>query len=274
MAVLRDRGMAVTEIQARCVDFGRALLFTGDLDPLYVMVYAAQMKRRELGRFLLGYGMFYHAGVAAMLTRYPRFWEQVEELLPYAPRGTERRHFRGELARSSVKMMRELGPPEVALSHIYPDIYPGERPLTFSEVFEGAQTLRGFGPWIAFKMADIAERVAYRYIDFTGCELSIYRDPVKGAALWRYGDQDATIQPGEVSEVCEEIRVALGADLLAPPLYDRPINVQEVETVLCKFKSHYNGHYPIGKDTREILHGLDGYGPLADRLAHYGGMLL
>ncbi|GAG17632.1 unnamed protein product, partial [marine sediment metagenome] len=32
--------------------------------------------------------------------------------------------------------------------------------------------------------------------------------------------------------------------------------LQEVETVLCKWKSHMNGCYPMGKDTREITEGL------------------
>jgi hypothetical protein len=44
--------------------------------------------------------------------------------------------------------------------------------------------------------------------------------------------------------------------LYAPPARDRLVNVQECETVLCKYKSHINGHYPPGKDTLEVLHGL------------------
>lgn len=259
----------MTELQARCVAFGRDLLFTGDLDPLYIMVYGAKLDRRTLGRFLLGYGMYYHAGVAAVLAQAPDFWNTAGECIAKAPRGTERRHFRGELAVTSIRSMQDMGDPEVALRWMF----PGEGPLSFEEVFKGAQRLRGFGPWIAFKMADMADRVGYRAVDFAGCELAIYRDPVKGAALWRYGDQDATIRREEVAEVCEELRVALGADLLAPPMYDRSINVQEVETVLCKFKSHYNGHYPVGKDTRETLHGLHGYGRTADRLSQAAVLL-
>lgn len=45
-------------------------------------------------------------------------------------------------------------------------------------------------------------------------------------------------------------------DLKAPPLYDRPINIQEVEAVLCKWKSHMNGHYPLLNDITEIRDGL------------------
>lgn len=35
------------------------------------------------------------------------------------------------------------------------------------------------------------------------------------------------------------------------------MNIQEVETVLCKWKSHMNGHYPLWNDIREINGGLE-----------------
>jgi hypothetical protein len=52
----------------------------------------------------------------------------------------------------------------------------------------------------------------------------------------------------------------------APPASDRPCGPQEVETVLCKWKSHMNGHYHVGKDIREVRHALAGWGDTADRL--------
>jgi hypothetical protein len=256
----------MTEVQQRCVQFGQDLLNSCDLDPLYVMLATTPMPPRTLGRFLLAYGMYYHAGVACKLAEARDFWQTAWNMIPTAPRGTERRHFRGKLAEKSIKSMWTMGEPEAALSRIYPQPAAG-LPMTFRGVFSGAQSLVGFGPWIAFKMADIGDRTGYAPLVFEGCELSIYDDPVKGAALWRYGDQDHSIRKPEVGEVCEEIRLAVGRDRPAPPLYDRPINIQEVETILCKFKSHTNGHYPMGKDTKEIVHGLAGWGPLADQLA-------
>ena len=255
--------MTLTPTQMSCVEFGRELIRTADLDPLYTILDAAQLDHDLLGRFLLAYGMYYSAGVSAHIAEADDFWGTAAALIPTAPRGTERRHFRGGLAHKSIAFGASLGAPEEALKLIY----PGEGPLTFAQVYKGAQRLHGFGSWISFKMADIADRTRYRTVDFAGCELSIYRTPVQGSALWRYGDEHAKIASHEVGEVCEEVRLAVGPDLLAPPLYDRPINIQEVETVLCKFHSHKHGHYPLGKDTREILHGLHGWGPLADRLA-------
>ena len=49
----------------------------------------------------------------------------------------------------------------------------------------------------------------------------------------------------------------------------RNCGVQEAETVLCKFKSYLNGHYPVGKDTLEIRHALEGWGDTAARLLRH-----
>jgi hypothetical protein len=42
----------------------------------------------------------------------------------------------------------------------------------------------------------------------------------------------------------------------APPSGNRMCGLQEIETILCKWKSHINGHYPVGNDVREIRHAL------------------
>jgi hypothetical protein len=55
-------------------------------------------------------------------------------------------------------------------------------------------------------------------------------------------------------------------NLLAPPFQDRPINIQEVETVLCKYKAHCYGFYPYGNDTVHVAKALDGWGDLAQSM--------
>jgi hypothetical protein len=56
------------------------------------------------------------------------------------------------------------------------------------------------------------------------------------------------------------------ADLHAGPDYKRPIGIQEVETVFCKWKSHCSGHYPPGKDSIEIREGLHNWGDSAQEM--------
>ncbi len=43
---------------------------------------------------------------------------------------------------------------------------------------------------------------------------------------------------------------------LAPPHYDRNVNIQEIETICCKYKAHTKGHYAIGHDWEAIAKSL------------------
>jgi hypothetical protein len=53
-------------------------------------------------------------------------------------------------------------------------------------------------------------------------------------------------------------------DYEAPPFGERKVNIQEVETILCKFKSHLSGHYPWQNDTIEIRAGLGPWQPVCE----------
>jgi hypothetical protein len=46
----------------------------------------------------------------------------------------------------------------------------------------------------------------------------------------------------------------------APPTNDRPCGVQEIETILCKFKASLGGSYWIGRDIHEVRKALTGWG--------------
>jgi len=46
---------------------------------------------------------------------------------------------------------------------------------------------------------------------------------------------------------------------LAPPGFDRAVDLPEIETVLCKWKAHCNGQYYLGKDSIEITHALENW---------------
>lgn len=265
------------------VTFGDALLRTGDLDPVYVAVHKAGLDRPTLHRLVLAYWCFYHLGHAAHLAEIKqpkKFWEAMMtsavnagEPKPW-PRGAERRHFRGAQA---VDAMKEL----VAKYKTADDAVAGmlgstERP-TYSSVSAAAQSHRGFGQWIAFKIADMSERVLGYPTDFNDCHLGIYKDPRQGAAvyfqeqmrgrqidgaLWDYPILDTELEEA----VHHAVNLWRKKRAKAPPTGDRLVNVQEIETIFCKYKSHLKGHYPVGKDTLEIGHGLEGWGDLAQQL--------
>lgn len=284
---------------AGIVVFGDALLKTGDLDPVYTTIHYAGLDEATRLRLALAYWCFYHLGFAARLAEQKtpaKFWELFEKAVinktnpdgtkPY-PRGAERRHFRGANAQKAYAHLRgRYRTPEGAacgLVGVGPRQPAFRQPVTFSSVSRAVQTHVGFGPWIAFKIADMSERVLGIPVDFRDCELGIYRDPRQGAAvafleafqeispnspginLKDTKPWDWNITDGELRDTVAHYTKVFRKHK-APPAFDRQVNVQEVETVFCKYKSHLRGHYRVGKDTDEVGHGLIGWGDLAEQL--------
>lgn len=242
------------------VRFGGELIRTLDLDPVYVALKALPLGVRF--RAVVAYSCLYHLGAAAYLAQWGGrdFWNQLYIAADNRdhswPRGTERRHWRGEAARTAARWFgREYadGEPDTVIYRWY----NGAENTTFSAISREIRKAPSFGPWIAFKVADLMERTLHFKIDFSDCQLAMYDEPQRCVALITYGNQEARITESDINNVVERLRVAITKQYpKAPPAFDRPINIQEIETVLCKYKSHVNGHYPIGKDTREVIHAL------------------
>jgi hypothetical protein len=272
--------------------FGRHLIASGDLDPIYIALVNAQRAghydNAQVLRWIAAYSMFYHAGVASYLSEFEgkTFWDASWEaaanvtLTPTGarwPRGHERRHFRAKIALDSVDYLLNRYPtnPEDFISYIAGEepreVRGGELcadPRPFQEVSKRAQEHRGYGPWIGFKLADMVDRCLGLPVAFDQAAVFMFKDPEK-AAMMLWEQRDAAKYPPGTKPKREAILKGVSqyledqfSDLKAPPFADRPINIQEVETVLCKWKSHCNGHYPLFNDIREIRTGLL---PWADR---------
>jgi hypothetical protein len=276
----------------KCVPFGRELLLSQDLDPVYTAIYKAKLPSDQLGRLLVAYWCLYHLGCAARLSERKEddFWACLalaaanredsasRRLLPDScagrwPRGTERRHWRGQQSVLSFKSVLEkarCGRSYRPNAEHLVDYLASGKSSTFKAVTGRVQELRGFGPWIAFKVADMLERVAGYQVDFNDCALAFYDEPAKGAALFMREQRGPSAHEdidsaGVIEWAVGKLRAAY-KDAKAPPDLKRGVTVQECETVLCKWKSHLNGHYAPGKDTREVAHGLAGWGDTATNL--------
>ena len=134
--------------------------------------------------------------------------------------------------------------------------------LDVGTVMKRAQAHYLFGPWISFKVADMIDRVLGYHVDFDHGHMFMFKDPVKAALmLWRQHNKlGDNAKPKDQSYVLELVVANLSAMFMthtAPPLHDRPVGFQEIETILCKWKSHMNGHYPLWNDIDEINHGID-----------------
>lgn len=245
-------------------DFGDLLIETGDLDPVYIAIRGARLPREQLARLLVAYWCFYHLGCAAWLSEHEgdHFWRWMRvaaentEPLPREvvstgsrwPRSAERRHFRGLKCVRAVRMLSAVSP----LWRV--ELLAGK--LSEREVMDEVQGWPLFGPWIAFKAADMMERVWGAPIRFSPAVILMYDEPRKALDLLDPSDPQRSY-----GELLEHFSAAK-----APPDRDRPCGPQEVETVLCKWKSMQGGHYWPGKDIREVREGLHGWGDTADRM--------
>jgi Alpha-glutamyl/putrescinyl thymine pyrophosphorylase clade 2 len=244
----------------KAVAFGRTLITTGDLDPVYIAIYRTKFDRAMIARWMLAYSCLYHLAASVFIAQKKgkAFWELLQEAAVNEglkwPRGSERRHWRGRAAVECVAWLRKRYKlPEGAADMWAMPEMNGVR--SCAKVLRNVQETPYYGPWIAFKVADLLERVAGVPVDFSQFELGVYSEPRKGAALLLTGDAKSKITDAELRSVVDALQAKLGR-LCAPPDNNRPVNVQEIETVLCKYKSHVGGHYPLGKDTLEVAHGL------------------
>lgn len=234
-------------------DWGRRLIETEDHDPLYSALVKWNVSGARRRRFLLAYWCCYSVGASWWLSNHSgsRFWDALytaaENVQPSPlgdrwPRAHERRHWRGQKCVDSVEVLRSC------FKH------PEEAVLSLEElasVNSSADAITGavtgwpqFGPWIAFKVADMLERVLGTPIEFSSTIMDLYKDPKEGARM------AGEVWDMEPAEAVDHLLRSLG-DMTAPGATPRPVGIQEVETVLCKWKSARRGHYELGKDTRD-----------------------
>ena len=251
--------------------FGKLLLKTNDLDPVYVALRRTNMGASQLKRWLIAYLCFYNAGSASWLSEYDglEFWDWMGiaalnvESAPTGgrwPRAKERRHFRGDVCVRAVQQLREWygRQPEDMITEMV-SCAPN-----YEEVADRVKKHPLFGPWVAFKIADMLETVLDVRVDFSQAAVFMFKDPTKAALMqWRLAEghePESDVQPPNQQQAIEHIVGQLQSYFGlsdAPPTYQRKVNLQEIETILCKWKSHYRGHYPVGNDVYEIRAGVD-----------------
>ena len=256
-------------------DFGDHLIRSGDLDPVYIfledMMSGGQITGDQLARWLVAYWCFYHCGMACHASEHhgADFWRVMltaaHNSLPAPtgerwPRGHERRHARGQAAIKMINGLRAMyGDEPEKMVHDLLRITVGG--VHFAEVSKAVRLHILFGPWIAFKIGDMLERIYGAPINFENADVFMFKDPVRATEmLWRTKyNLPSCARPRHPANVIKETVFYLTerfSDLKAPPKHDRPVALQEIETVLCKWKSHMNGHYPLLNDLNEIHDGL------------------
>lgn len=255
--------------------FGAQLLKAGDLDPVYTMLAKSSMDADQKRRWCFAYWCCYHAGASSYLSEFTgvdfwiRFMDMAANVNPPGivdrwPRGAERRHFRGKAAVDAAIWYQGIWErPEDAVKEL--EI----RGPQFAVIRKQVMTWPQFGPWIAFKVGDMLERCLNTPVDFSASDIFVFDAPSEAAALWHLETSGYTLTTSAqaVAKAADHLRIYL-AEFLAPPTNDRPLGLQEFETILCKWKSHQSGNYPIGKDTLEITHGLADWSLISKTAEH------
>lgn len=270
-------------------EFGRQLLETGDLDPVYIALRRVEWPEEQMRRWLLAYWLCYHAGAASWLSEQKGvlFWAWLmaaarnEDPAPVGkhmvvntekwPRAPERRHWRGQQAVKSVEfLMERYQLPEHMVDYI---IGNEDADHTCQAVRQRTEEHWGFGAWVSFKVADMLERVLDVPVRFSYDDV-MYEEPRRGALMiWRekagvpvdarIKDEDAAIRQ-VISHLLDHFK-----DEEAPPLggSERQFGLQEAETLACKYKGHLNGHYPVGNDIIDIRRGLEPWARVSEAAA-------
>jgi hypothetical protein len=270
--------------------FGDLLITTRDLDPAYVGLWGANLPRPQLARWLLAYWCFYHVGVASWMSEREgwKFWEVMEVAarnesgppvgdLQRWPRAAERRHFRGQKCVDAVTWFaagRGKNNPEGYVLQ-----FTQSGPWTEKQIMKEVQTWPMFGPWIAFKAADMLERVVGVQVKFDSNLGLMYDEPRAALDILVelkpfFGADENNISTGVPTEGWNREKWYNALMLhfhakKAPPVNDRVCGPQELETVLCKWKSYMGGHYHLGKDIREHRAALAGWGSTASLMLHH-----
>ncbi len=237
------------------VEFGRQLIKSQDLDPTYVVLWSMEWSKEKQCKFLLSYWCFYHFGTAAWITSQPNYWTAFTTAAGSKdyPRASERRHFRGKAATDAVlELLRRNLTPSELISGLNPNL----EAESLLNVMQRVQEWRGFGSWISFKVADMLERLNLAKISFQPDDVfRMYESPRLGA---EYIAKQAGWAGDPYKYAYNLLNKKLG-HMLAPPRFERKINIQEIETVLCKYLSHVNGRYKIGKDIHEVRESIGKY---------------
>lgn len=226
-----------------------------DADPGYMMLARADIPEEQKIRFLVAWVTYYNPGIAACASiagSSKRFWEYLFLQYPTAKRASERRHFRGAAGRLALTNWRVQFPnPEEMVAYLFSD--------TYFQVRGKAKHVPQIGAYFVWKFADIQERVFRIPCDFTGAESYSPKVPQIGA--WMIKSEEKFWQEGclTVAPIYKMIYDHLNKrQMRSPPWYDRPMNMQEAETVCCVYHQYLGGKYTRHSRTAKAVRRLLG----------------
>ena len=251
------------------VQFGRQLVQTGDLDPIYIALNNSGFSQSKKLRWLVAYIAYYHAGSACHLSDYTGmdFWRHMmvaaKNEIPAPtgerwPRAKERRHFRGVQATVAITdwCRRWANKPESMFDYI------AGTGGSYEEVASKAKEHYSVGNWLAFKVVDLVDACLGMEVDQSDLRPFLYDTPRESLLRVWNEDVPGSYREGKVVDQLDAIKFVIQIlqrnfrGLTIPHKPSKPLDMFCIETVCCKHLSHLHGHYPPLNDLHEIHEGL------------------
>lgn len=225
--------------------FAKVLFDSWDSDPGYAIMAFAKMPTVRKQRFMTAWVSYYNLGIAARASEMEgtKFWDYIWSLLPTAKRASERRHFRGKQAEQALTQWQtKFYRPEYMVTHMEGKDY-------FEVKKKGKDVIR-IGEYFVWKFADVQERVFRKACAFPpSAAKHSPKVPQQGAELiFPYDDV-----LGAYTTIAKYMN---NNGMTAPPWFDRPMNMQEAETVCCVYKQYVNGKWCIGSRSAKAVRAL------------------
>lgn len=232
-------------------EFSRKLFYYEEADPLYYALARSGLPRAMQMRYVVAmFCSFYHHGLAGETAQYQGadFWDYLRHIYPTAKRASERRHFRGKAGLEALANMQAAFPqPEAMVEHLWAPTYMHVRAK-----IKALPTML-VGDYFIWKFADAQDRIFGIPCDFAGAAPFSSTVPAEGARL--IGEAEGL--PVDKHLTGKVYDLILGhADvkhLRAPPWYDRPLLLQEAETICCFWHKLHMGKYHFGAATAKAL---------------------
>lgn len=226
-----------SDLRANWRKFAEQLFKLEDADPGYMLLRRAELNGDQKRRYVVAWCAYYNPGIAAIASNFQgsKFWDYLDSIYATAKRASERRHFRGKSGlKALADWRRDYPKPEQMIVNCMDTTYLGVR-----------RKMRGItqmGDYFYWKMADIIDTVFGQDVDFTGCEQYMPKVPKQGADIiagMEFSWPDASLE-ATMSVITRHIKK------WRHPFNDRPLALQEAETVCCVFKQHVVGDYRLG----------------------------
>lgn len=244
--------------------FGRYLVWTKDIDPIYPLAKAVfqlrGLTRAQQHWFLALYWAFYNVSSAwAAFREFPeplvdearqkdyRAWES--EIHPTC--NLERRGLRG--GKTHLMLIPLSVETEGDIERWLTESWTTSRTTNFELLWERLQLLPYIGRWCAFKAADTLMNVLDYTLEFPDMRMAYCSGP-RQALEELYGLDGKTRQDPAYIAQLDRLGVELKGQLAAAGL---GVRVDELETILCNFHSMMHGRYYCGHDYDELLGDLN-----------------